>query len=109
MNHQIILGAYHPIQGWLLKLEKGGIRRVLMNVFGNSLKFTTVCLFFLLGAPFRSADKIWQDGYVHVIIRQLPSTPDVPPNKVKLELVVVDTGKVRTDSHINGASSMERQ
>jgi hypothetical protein len=31
------------IQGWLLKLEKGGIRRVLMNVFGNSLKFTTVC------------------------------------------------------------------
>ncbi|KAI0249154.1 hypothetical protein BJV78DRAFT_1284185 [Lactifluus subvellereus] len=61
-------------EGWLLKLEKGGIRRVLMNVFGNSLKFTT-------------------DGYVHVIIRQLPRTPDVPPNKVKLELVVVDTGK----------------
>ncbi|KAH8983215.1 Fph type histidine kinase [Lactarius akahatsu] len=61
-------------EGWLLRLEKGGIRRVLMNVFGNSLKFTT-------------------DGYVHVIIRQLPSTPDVPLNKVKLELVVADTGK----------------
>ncbi|KAI9434204.1 Fph type histidine kinase [Lactarius indigo] len=61
-------------EGWLLQLEKGGIRRVLMNVFGNSLKFTT-------------------DGYVHVIIRQLPSTPDVPSNKVKLELVVADTGK----------------
>jgi signal transduction histidine kinase len=28
--------------GWLLKCEKGGIRRVLMNIFGNSLKFTTV-------------------------------------------------------------------
>ncbi|KAH9989015.1 hypothetical protein BJV77DRAFT_1018997 [Russula vinacea] len=56
-----------PNSGWLLKLEKGGIRRVLMNVFGNSLKFTT-------------------DGYVHVIIH-------VPQNKVKLELVVADTGK----------------
>lgn len=25
-------------QGWLLKCEKGGIRRVLMNLLGNSLK-----------------------------------------------------------------------
>ena len=33
---------------------------------------------------------------MHVIIRQLPRTPDIPPNKVKLELVVLDTGKVRT-------------
>jgi signal transduction histidine kinase len=30
-------------QGWELKCERGGIRRVLMNLFGNSLKFTTVC------------------------------------------------------------------
>ena len=41
-----VSSAYCLIQGWLLKLEKGGIRRVLMNVFGNSLKFTTVCFFF---------------------------------------------------------------
>lgn len=81
-----------------------------MNVFGNSLKFTTVCSpFFPTGTPFRSADKIGQDGYVHVIIRRLPSTPDVPPNKVKLELVVADTGKVRTDRRMNGASLIERQ
>jgi len=39
------MGAYDQTQGWLLKLEKGGIRRVLMNIFGNSLKFTTVCFF----------------------------------------------------------------
>ncbi|KAI0297235.1 hypothetical protein B0F90DRAFT_1740348 [Multifurca ochricompacta] len=72
---EIVIEIGDRDEGWLLKLEKGGIRRVLMNVFGNSLKFTI-------------------DGYVHVIIRQLPSTSDVPPNKVKLELVVVDTGKV---------------
>jgi signal transduction histidine kinase len=29
--------------GWQVKCEKGGIRRVLMNIFGNSLKFTSVC------------------------------------------------------------------
>jgi hypothetical protein len=60
-------------------------------------------LLFLLDTLFRTADKNWQDGFVHVIIRQLPSTPDIPPNKVKLELVVADTGKVRTDCHLNGA------
>ncbi|KAI0292121.1 hypothetical protein BC826DRAFT_911759 [Russula brevipes] len=71
---EIVIEIGDREEGWLLKLEKGGIRRVLMNVFGNSLKFTT-------------------DGYVHVIIRQLPSTLDVPVNMVKLELAVVDTGK----------------
>ena len=30
------------LQDWTLVFEKGGIRRVLMNLFGNSLKFTTV-------------------------------------------------------------------
>ena len=46
---------------------------------------------------------------MHVIIRQLPSTSDVPQNKVKLELVVADTGKVRTDRHLNGAISIDEQ
>ncbi|KAJ6468450.1 hypothetical protein C8R45DRAFT_837983 [Mycena sanguinolenta] len=60
--------------GWSLKCEKGGIRRVLMNVFGNSLKFTT-------------------NGYVHVILRELPRSGDEAPNETKVELVVSDTGK----------------
>ncbi|KAK0469894.1 uncharacterized protein EV420DRAFT_1257474 [Desarmillaria tabescens] len=63
-------------EGWLLKCEKGGIRRVLMNLFGNSLKFTT-------------------DGYVHVGLRQLPRTEDLPPNQIRVELSVLDTGKAR--------------
>ncbi|KAK7454471.1 hypothetical protein VKT23_011227 [Stygiomarasmius scandens] len=61
-------------EGWFLKCEKGGIRRVLMNVFGNSLKFTS-------------------DGFVHVILRQLSSSEGDPPNKAKIELAVLDTGK----------------
>ncbi|KAI0346588.1 hypothetical protein BDW22DRAFT_1323176 [Trametopsis cervina] len=56
--------------GWTVRCEKGGIRRVLMNLFGNSLKFTT-------------------DGYVHVMLRQYPHGP----NEVKIELSVIDTGK----------------
>ncbi|KAF9060821.1 hypothetical protein BDP27DRAFT_1339078 [Rhodocollybia butyracea] len=61
-------------EGWLLRCEKGGIRRVLMNVFGNSLKFTS-------------------DGFVHVVLRQLPLAEGDPPNKIKIELSVHDTGK----------------
>ncbi|KAJ7183131.1 hypothetical protein C8R46DRAFT_1066013 [Mycena filopes] len=60
--------------GWSLKCEKGGIRRVLMNVFGNSLKFTT-------------------NGYVHVTLRELPRTGEEAPNETKIELIVLDTGK----------------
>lgn len=36
------------LQGWNLKCEKAGMRRVLMNLFGNSLKFTTVKFFLAL-------------------------------------------------------------
>ncbi|KAJ8468527.1 hypothetical protein ONZ45_g17212 [Pleurotus djamor] len=60
--------------GWVLKCDKGGIRRVLMNLFGNSLKFTS-------------------DGYVHVVLRQVPSGSADPSNSVKIELGVCDTGK----------------
>ncbi|KAK0495403.1 hypothetical protein EDD18DRAFT_1075778 [Armillaria luteobubalina] len=71
---ETVIEIGHRQEGWLLKCEKGGIRRILMNLFGNSLKFTT-------------------DGYVHVGLRQLPRTEDLPPNKVKVELSVLDTGK----------------
>lgn len=61
------------LQNWTLIFEKGGIRRVLMNLFGNSLKFTS-------------------NGYVHVLIRKV-SSPEFPPGNVKIEMSVADTGK----------------
>jgi signal transduction histidine kinase len=74
--------------------EKGGIRRCLMNLLGNALKFTTVrytaydvrCntdILFLI-----------KDGYVHVTLRQLPANLNAPEGHIKLELGVLDSGKV---------------
>ncbi|KAF9490770.1 hypothetical protein BDN71DRAFT_1434413 [Pleurotus eryngii] len=71
---ETVVDIGHREGGWLLKCERGGIRRVLMNLFGNSLKFTS-------------------NGFIHVILRQLPSGKDDPPNKVMIELGVCDTGK----------------
>ncbi|XP_006459296.1 Tco6 SGD histidine kinase sensor protein [Agaricus bisporus var. bisporus H97] len=71
---ETVIDIGHKKEGWRLRCEKGGIRRVLMNLFGNSLKFTT-------------------DGYIHVMLHQLPRSEDDPPNKVRVELVVLDSGK----------------
>ena len=56
--------------GWLVNCDTGGIRRVLMNLIGNSLKFTTA-------------------GFVHVSLRELSSTDST----VIIELGVTDTGR----------------
>ncbi|KIM39991.1 hypothetical protein M413DRAFT_189339 [Hebeloma cylindrosporum] len=74
-NHvETIVDIGYRSEGWSLKCEKGGIRRVLMNLFGNSLKFTS-------------------NGYVHVLLRQLPPSEEDPPGKVRVELSVFDTGR----------------
>ena len=57
-------------EGWLVNCDTGGIRRVLMNLIGNSLKFTTA-------------------GFVHVSLRELSSTD----THVIVELGVTDTGR----------------
>lgn len=40
---------------------------------------------------------------MHVILRQLPHSDEDPPNKVKVELAVLDTGKVWTLFWVLGA------
>jgi signal transduction histidine kinase len=62
-----------------------------MNLFGNSLKFTSVNSF--QQYP-RFKLNVAQDGYVHVMLRQYP----LGPGEVKVELSVIDTGKVSRDS-----------
>jgi len=59
-------------RGWIVRCEKGGIRRVLMNLIGNSLKFT-------------------RDGYIQVTLRELPHTPG--SRIIPVEMAVIDTGK----------------
>jgi hypothetical protein len=59
-------------RGWTVRCEKGGIRRVLMNLIGNSLKFT-------------------RDGYIQVTLRELPHTPG--SRTIPVEMAVIDTGK----------------
>ncbi|KAH9856539.1 hypothetical protein C2E23DRAFT_865956 [Lenzites betulinus] len=71
---ETVIDVGHSETGWTFRCEKGGIRRILMNVFGNSLKFTS-------------------NGYVHVMLRQLPPSSDTPPGKIRIELSVIDTGK----------------
>lgn len=56
--------------GWFVKCDAGGIRRVLMNLIGNSLKFTS-------------------GGFVHVALREVQTTD----THVIIELSVTDTGK----------------
>lgn len=62
-----------------------------MNLFGNSLKFTSVrrnCEHYMWSW---TEGMCTQDGYVHVMLQQYPHGPD----EVRIELSVIDTGKVR--------------
>uniref|UniRef100_V5EDV2 histidine kinase n=1 Tax=Kalmanozyma brasiliensis (strain GHG001) TaxID=1365824 RepID=V5EDV2_KALBG len=56
--------------GWLVNCDTGGIRRVLMNLIGNSLKFTSA-------------------GFVHVSLREVQSSK----THIMIELAVTDTGR----------------
>ncbi|CDU22128.1 uncharacterized protein SPSC_00758 [Sporisorium scitamineum] len=56
--------------GWLVNCDTGGIRRVLMNLIGNSLKFTSA-------------------GFVHVSLREVQSSK----THIMVELSVTDTGR----------------
>ncbi|KAF9000613.1 hypothetical protein BDQ17DRAFT_1426959 [Cyathus striatus] len=71
---ETVVDIGYRAEGWTFKCERGGVRRVLMNLFGNSLKFTS-------------------EGYIHVILRQIPSGDDEHTDKIKIELSVNDTGK----------------
>ena len=69
---------------------------MLMNIIGNSLKFTSVCLThlrLLLAQLMGYA----QHGTIQVVLREVhhPDKSDNSQSKVTVELGVVDTGKVK--------------
>ncbi|KAF9484335.1 hypothetical protein BDN70DRAFT_910722 [Pholiota conissans] len=90
---ETVIDIGHRPQGWLLKCEKGGIRRVLMNLFGNSLKFTSVRIFLKLILKKHWHNLFSQDGYIHILLQEAPPKESDPPGSVMVELIVSDTGK----------------
>jgi hypothetical protein len=40
------------------------------------------------------SNAVSKDGYVHVTLRQYPPAPGQPDNTARVELSVIDTGKV---------------
>jgi signal transduction histidine kinase/AmiR/NasT family two-component response regulator len=58
--------------GWNVMVDTGSLRRIVMNLYGNSLKFT-------------------KEGFVQVSLRELPHPPNA--TRIPIELTVVDTGK----------------
>ncbi|CAE6516153.1 unnamed protein product [Rhizoctonia solani] len=69
---ETIVDIAYRERGWSCVCEKAGIRRILMNLIGNSLKFTS-------------------DGYVYVGLREVAY--DEEHRIVTVELSVNDTGK----------------
>lgn len=69
-NVETIIDVSMRRSGWLVNCDAGGIRRVLMNIVGNSLKFTS-------------------SGFVHVSLREVQSNS----THVVVELSVTDTGR----------------
>ena len=98
----VILQVEDRLGGWIAWLDTGGMRRVLLNVLGNALKFTT-------------------KGHVKLIIREVPLSEGraATSSRRKIQLIVADTGKgmseeflregklftpfVQEDSFANGA------
>ncbi|KAG8756805.1 His Kinase A domain containing protein [Serendipita sp. 396] len=67
-----------PHPNWMVMLDKAGLRRILVNLIGNSMKFT-------------------QDGYVKVGLYRGVSTD---PSLVAVEIVVEDSGSGISDAFI---------
>jgi signal transduction histidine kinase len=74
-------------------VEKGGIRRILMNLIGNSLKFTTVSR---LVEGVRSLFLIFfiKSGFIKVMLREASPHVSTPEGYTRIEIAVIDTGKV---------------
>jgi len=83
-NVELVIDVEHSDEGWDFRCEKNGLRRILLNVLSNAVKFTEVCC--LLQSFRMSLTSPIKRGCIHVSIRR---TGDG-----RCSLTVVDTGKV---------------
>ncbi|OHE92477.1 hsp90-like protein [Colletotrichum orchidophilum] len=63
-----------PAISWSFHTQPGALRRIIMNLLGNSLKYT-------------------HKGFINVNVSQLPKLTDAPPRKAILQIDVVDSGR----------------
>lgn len=70
-----------PTVNWTFQLPSGAIRRIVMNIFGNSLKFTS-------------------HGFICISLSQDRPSTKRPRAKRIVKIVVQDTGKGMTEDYI---------
>ncbi|KAK1716161.1 hsp90-like protein [Colletotrichum acutatum] len=79
-DFQVVLGDVSvtfdisPATSWGFHTQPGALRRVIMNLLGNSLKYT---------------DK----GFINVTVNQLAPRTDAPSKKAIIQIDVVDSGR----------------
>ncbi|KXH67177.1 hsp90-like protein [Colletotrichum salicis] len=77
---QLILGDVSvtfdifPAVSWVFHTQPGALRRIIMNLLGNSLKYT-------------------HKGFVNVNVTQLPQRTDGPSKRAIVQIDVVDSGR----------------
>ncbi|KAK1621688.1 hsp90-like protein [Colletotrichum phormii] len=77
---QLILGDVSvtfdifPAISWAFHTQPGALRRIIMNLLGNSLKYT-------------------HKGFVNVNVTQLPQRTDAPSKRAIVQIDVVDSGR----------------
>lgn len=70
-----------PSCNWMFHLQPGAIRRIVMNLFGNSLKYTA-------------------RGSIRILLSQQPSASKCPKMERIVRLTVQDTGKGMSEDYL---------
>jgi len=81
---ELVIDVGYQADGWDFRCQKNGLRRILLNVLSNTIKFTEVR--YLSPACCMSLTLPTKHGYIHLSVRR---TGDG-----LCSLTVVDTGKV---------------
>ncbi|KZL64267.1 hsp90-like protein [Colletotrichum incanum] len=84
---QLVLGDVsvtfdiHPATSWRFHTQPGAIRRIIMNLLGNSLKYTS-------------------KGFINVHVTQLSKREENPSGNGKIQIDVVDSGRGISEDYL---------